>query len=82
MVDMAPLSRTVVSLDRPFEGGGLIGKLAPPDGPLVKDLSAGFTQAGRALRNVSPPAHHSRAIGHFFLPWLVVEIYTVRVTRP
>ncbi|OIJ90397.1 hypothetical protein BIV24_17725 [Streptomyces colonosanans] len=28
---MAPLSRTVVSLDRPFEDGELIGKTTPPD---------------------------------------------------
>jgi hypothetical protein len=31
MVDMALLSRTVVSLGRPFEDGELIGKTALPD---------------------------------------------------
>jgi hypothetical protein len=31
MVDMALLSRTVVSLGRPFEDGELTGKTAPPD---------------------------------------------------
>jgi hypothetical protein len=31
MVDMALLSRTVVSLGRPFEDGELIGKTTPPD---------------------------------------------------
>ncbi|WP_405682123.1 hypothetical protein [Streptomyces sp. NBC_00057] len=31
MVDMALLSRTVVSLGRPFEDGEFIGKTTPPD---------------------------------------------------
>jgi hypothetical protein len=31
MVDMALLSRTVVSLGRPFEDGELIGRITPPD---------------------------------------------------